>query len=93
MACTAYIYMTKKFDPESSPRASTWPVQPIYMTKKVDTENSPSDSTWSVQPIYMTKNVSPEISPRASTAYIYDEKKLIPKLPLEPLHGLYSLYI
>jgi hypothetical protein len=35
MACTAYIYMKKKVGPETSPRASTWPVQPIYVMKKV----------------------------------------------------------
>jgi hypothetical protein len=34
--------MTKKVDPETSPRASTWPVKPIDKTKKVDPETSPT---------------------------------------------------
>jgi hypothetical protein len=53
MACTVYIYMMKKVVPEISPRASTWPVQPIYMRKKVGPEISPRAPTWPVQPIYI----------------------------------------
>jgi hypothetical protein len=45
MVCTAYIYMMKKFSPETSSRASTWHVQPIYMMKKVGPEISPRAST------------------------------------------------
>jgi hypothetical protein len=51
--------MMKKVGPETSPKASTWPVQPIYMMKNVGPETSPTASTWPVQPIYI---------------YIYDEK-------------------
>jgi hypothetical protein len=35
MAYTVYKYMMKKFDPDSSPSACTWPVQPICMMKEV----------------------------------------------------------
>jgi hypothetical protein len=79
MACTEHIY-DEKFGPKTSPKASTWPVQPRYtsMTKNVGPETSPTASTWPVQPIYTTKNWAedfPYSLYMARTAYIYDEKR------------------
>jgi hypothetical protein len=76
--------MMKKFSPETSSTASTWTVQPIYMIKD-GPENSPTACAGPIQSIYMMKKVGPDISPRDSTG--------LPRIPLEPLHFLYGIYI
>jgi hypothetical protein len=67
----------KKVDPETSPTACTWPVDPIYMMKNVGPETSPKACTWPVQPIYMIK-VGPETSLTACTitctSYTHEEE-------------------
>jgi hypothetical protein len=86
----------KKVYPDTSPRACTWPEQPIFVVKKDGPETSPTACTLSVQPIYLMKKVSPLTSRYihlAFPSYIYDEKKLLQKLHLLSTHGLSSLYM
>jgi hypothetical protein len=88
--------MMKNVGLKTSPRASTWSVQPLYKMKKLLHRLllQAAHGLYSIY-IYDEKSWSRDFPCSLympCTAYIYD-RNLVPRLPMEPLDCLFSLYI
>jgi hypothetical protein len=95
MACAAYIYDKKSWSKDNP--FNLYMVCAIYIfNKKIWSRDTPCILYMACTAYIYEKNIVPETSPTTSiwlVQPIYMMKKLVQRHPVEPVKGMYILYI